>query len=170
MSSDPGEYRLSDEEPPPRRHVPLRKRPRRDTKDDQLEPETFLVRLMSYDPFPWMAGASVLLWVGLGLASRKWPVVGLVLLGCGLLVIALGQIYLYLLIYLDSPKDALLSFLFGWYRQFYLWQNPELTLKPMLLNFIGLGMVLTGMFVPHFREHPAAVETRYEMSAGSTPS
>jgi len=164
-----GEYRLSDEEPPKRRHVPLP--PQFDDEDAEPEPESLLARIMARDPFPWMLGASVLIWVGLGLASRKWPPLAFVLIAAGTVVFTLGQVYLYVLIYLESPQDALLSFLSGWYRQFYLWQNPELALKPVLLSGVGILMIVTGSFAPHYRKQQhVAFEPRQTISVGSMPS
>ncbi len=60
---------------------------------------------MVWDPFPAVMFVSVLLWVGMGLAAW-WSPVGLVLCGVGLLVILVGQLYLYALIFQDSYEHA----------------------------------------------------------------
>ena len=146
MADESGTYGLATDDTPRGRYVPPpearsaapRRRQRRDP---------FWLRVTQWDPFPVIMLVSVLLWVALGLAARKWPPMGLVLCGVGLLVCLLGQIYLYALIFRDGYEHGILAFFFDWYRLVYLHFNIELTLKPTVISLTGLFMSLTGVFV-----------------------
>jgi hypothetical protein len=145
-----GTYALQDDETPAPRYIPL---PGTDPdapepgEERDREPEPFGIRLMKWDPFPLVMILSVLLWVGLGLAARRWPPMGLVLVGVGFLVFVIGRVYLYALIYRDDPMHGFLSFMFSWYRVLYLHFNLELTVRPTIISGCGLLMMLTGVFV-----------------------
>jgi hypothetical protein len=102
---------------------------------------------MTWDPFPAIMLVSLLLWVALGLLARKWPPMGLVLCGVGLLVCLVGQLYLYALIFQDGYEHGILSFQFDWYELMYLHFNIELTLRPTVISLTGLFMSITGIFV-----------------------
>jgi hypothetical protein len=137
-------YALSDDDAPRPRYEPPAES---DADAPARRDDPFWVRLMEWDPFPLLMFVVVVLWVGLGLAARRWPAAGLGLAGAGLLVCLLGQLYLYALIFRDDPQHALLSFVSKWYRLVYLHFNIELTLRPTIVTGCGVLMVLTGVFV-----------------------
>jgi hypothetical protein len=92
-SDTPTTYTLANDKKPCGRYVPPPEaRYDEDNARRKRKPEPFWVRLMQWDPFPAIMVVSVLLWVGLGLAARKWPLVVLALGGVGLLVCLVGQI------------------------------------------------------------------------------
>ncbi|MCI0703274.1 MAG: hypothetical protein L0241_19525, partial [Planctomycetia bacterium] len=135
MSDESGTYSLADDDKPRGGYVPPPEaRPESDEEEVEREPDSFWIRIMVWDPFPLIMVVAILLWVGLGLSARRWPPMGLVLAGVGLLVILLGQLYLYALIFRDGYEHGILSFFFDWYRLIYLSYNIELTLKPMIIS------------------------------------
>jgi hypothetical protein len=146
VSDESGAYSLAADDKPRKRYVPPPEA-RADKDENEREPDSFWIRLMTWDPFPVIMFVVVVLWVGLGLSARKWPPMGLVLAGVGLLVCLLGELYLYALIFRDGTEHGLLSFFFDWYRLIYLHMNIELTLKPTIISLSGLFMILTGVFV-----------------------
>jgi hypothetical protein len=107
--------------------------------------EPKLRRFFGLDPFPWVLAVCVLVWVGLGLATRVVPAVGFVLVVTGLAVILLSQAWLYLSIFSEDRDSFFLSLLSGWYRVFYLYANPELAWRPGVLSALGLLMCLSGV-------------------------
>jgi hypothetical protein len=150
MADESGAYTLANDDEPRGGYVPppeSRYDEEQAERDREREPESFWVRVMAWDPFPAIMLVSVLLWVAMGLTARKWPPMGLVLGGVGLLVVLVGQLYLYALIFQGGYEHGILSLLFDWYRSIYLHFNIEITLKPMLISGTGLLMMLTGVFM-----------------------
>ncbi len=116
-------------------------------EEDPPREGSFAEKFMLWDPFPLLITVVVLTWVGLGLWARRKPAVGLVLAGAGLVTVLVGEIYLYALIVRESGiAGGLLSFFFDWYRLIYLHMNMELTLRPNVIVFCGVLMVVTGLF------------------------
>jgi hypothetical protein len=146
MADESGTYGLATDDQPRGRYVPPPEA-RPDEKPRRKRRDPFLMRLMQWDPFLAIMLVSVLLWVAMGLGVRKWPPMGLILCGVGLLVCLIGQIYLYALIFQDGYEHGILAFFFDWYRFIYLQFNLEITPKPMVISFTGLFMSLTGIFV-----------------------
>jgi hypothetical protein len=138
----PGTYGLSDEPPPKRRYRPM---PGVKASSERPPEEPKLRQFFGLDPFPWVLAVCVLVWVGLGLASRLVPAVGLVLMMVGFAVIVLSQMWLYLSIFEDDQDSFWLSLISGWYRIFYLYLNPEIAWRPGVLAGIGILMVVTGV-------------------------
>jgi hypothetical protein len=146
MEDNPGVYRLSGEEPPRRRRYipPPGADPVPDETDDRAGS---FDRSMAFDPFPVILIVAVVVWIGLGLATRAWPWAGLILAAVGLLVCLVSKVYLYLLILREDPRHGWLSVVSKWHRLLYLYQNPELTWRPMVVAGCGLLMILTGVFL-----------------------
>jgi hypothetical protein len=140
---DPGTYGLADDPPPPRRRY--RPMPGARASSERPEEEPALRRFFGLDPFPWVLAICVLVWIGLGLVARQVPPVGFVLVGVGLLVCLLSQVWLYLSIYETDQDSFFWSLLSGWYRLFYLYMNPELVWRPSVLALVGILMALTGI-------------------------
>ena len=115
----------------------------------EREPDEFdkpvLKRFLGADPFPWALALCVLLWIGLGLATRVHVAFGGLLFFAGLAICVLAQIWLYLSIFLDDREAGILSLLSGWYRLFYLYMNLELVWRPFVLSAIGVLMMLTSV-------------------------
>ncbi len=153
MSDAPSTYGFADPPPPRRRFVP---RPKRRFDDDEPASE----RGDPWWAFDWFWPALFVglgLWVGLGLPAMKWPVAGVLLAAAGLLVMAFGQFYLYMLIREQGGwQQAVLAYLFSWHRFLYLHQNIELTLKPNVLCGLGFLMTVTGvgLFLTGLRPKP----------------
>lgn len=146
LSEHPGQYGFADAPPPKRKFIPRPRRP----FDDYDEPASG--RDPGPDPwwaFDWFYPAlfiSLVLWIGLGLIAMKWPPVGIALGIAGLIVIAFGRFYLFMIIReQDGLEQGLLVFLSRIHSYLYLYQNIEITLKPNILSGVGLLMVLTGM-------------------------
>jgi hypothetical protein len=156
MTDESGTYGLATDDKPRGRYVPPEARPERKARR-RTRREPFFTRVMQWDPFPAIMLVSVLLWLALGLFARKWPPMGLVLCGAGLIVCLVGQIYLYALIFQDGYEHGILAFFFDWYRLIYLHFNIELTLKPTIISLTGLFMSLTGIFVFINNAKPHAV-------------
>lgn len=147
MADDPETYDLKDERPPRRRYVPLPDNPFADDEVDPPRGRSFADKFLVWDPFPLLITVVVLTWVGLGLWARRKPAVGLALAAAGLATVLVGEIYLYALIVRESGAvGGLLSFFFDWYRLIYLHMNLELTLRPKVIVFCGVLMVVTGLF------------------------
>jgi len=139
-----GTYQLSDESKPKRRYRPM---PGVKASSDR-EPDEFdkpvLKRFLGNDPFPWAVVLCVLMWVGLGLAaSRIHPAFAGLLFLAGMAVIVLSQVWLYASIFLEDLEAGVLSFVCGFYRIAYLYQNPDLTWRPGVLTVMGLLMIVT---------------------------
>ena len=142
---DPTPYRLSDERPPERRYRPMKGFRASSERGPDPFDEPALKRFLGTDPFPWALALCVLLWVGLGLATKVEPAIGFVLFFLGLLVCFLSQLWLYLSIFFDDIQEGFFCLLSGWYRLFYLWANPELTWRPGVLAVVGILMSATGI-------------------------
>jgi hypothetical protein len=142
MADESGTYTLATDDKPCGRYVPPP-----EARSENHRGRELRVRAMQWDIFPLIMFVSVLLWVALGLSARKWPPMGLVLGGVGLVVCVVGQLYLYALIAQDGSEHGILSFLFDWYRFLYLQFHIDLTLKPTAISLTGLFMALTGVFV-----------------------
>jgi hypothetical protein len=140
----PGTYRLSDD-PPPRRRYRKMAGAGTDQPISRYD-ESALRRFFGYDPFPWALAVCVFLWVALGFAASHWPPMGFVLMLCGFAVCIFSQLWLYLSIFEEDRTAGILSLLSGWYRLFYLYANPELVWRPALIAFIGLLMIVTGVW------------------------
>jgi hypothetical protein len=139
---DPGTYGLSDEPPPRRRY---RAMPGVKASSERPEEEPALRRFFGLDPFPWVLAACVLVWIGVGLATRQVPLLGFALVGLGLMVCVLSQVWLYVSIYETDQDSFFFSLISGWYRLFYLYMNPELVWRPMVLGVVGILMAITGV-------------------------
>jgi hypothetical protein len=139
-------YGLSEDPPPKRRY---RAMPGVKASSERPPEEPKLRQFFGLDPFPWVLALCVLVWVGLGMASRVVPQMGLVLMMVGFAVIVLSQAWLYLSIFEDDRDSFFIALISGWYRIFYLYLNPELAWRPGVLAGIGILMVVTGvgMFV-----------------------
>ncbi len=144
-NSDPGTYGMADDPPPKRRFRHMPGASGHNNIESRSDDRPTLRKFIGHDPFPWVLALCVLVWVGLGLGARRYPMLGFGLVGAGLIVILLSQIWLYISIYEDDRKSALLSFLFNWYRLIYLYMNPELTWRPTVLAIVGVLMCFTGM-------------------------
>lgn len=142
---EPGTYHLSDDPPPKRRYVRQPGFRASSERDPDEFDQPVLKRLLGTDPFPWALALCVLFWVGLGLATRVFAPFGLLLFFAGLAVCVLSQVWLYLSIFMDDRESGFLSLLFGWYRVFYLYANPELVWRPALLTAVGTAMWITGI-------------------------
>lgn len=144
---DPGAYRLSDEPPPKRRYRAQPGFRASSERDPDEFDQPVLRRFLGTDPFPWALALCVLLWVGLGLGTRVFPPLGLLLFFLGLAVCFLSQVWLYVSIFMDDQEAGIMSMISGWYRVFYLYMNPELSWRPSLLAFVGLAMSVTGIMM-----------------------
>jgi hypothetical protein len=115
----------------------------------EREPDEFdrpaLRRFFGADPFPWVLAICVLIWLGLGLATKMEPLIGFVLVAVGLLVCLLSQVWLYVSIFQEDAEAGFFSLLSGWYRVFYLYMNPDLAWRPSVLAGVGLLMAFTGI-------------------------
>jgi hypothetical protein len=138
----PDPYRLSDDPPPKRRYRPM---PGAAASDDRPPEEPVLRRFIGHDPFPWALAVCVLVWVGLGVGSRSYPPLAWVLIGAGVVIIVLSEIWLYISIYEDDRAHGVFSLLSNWYRFIYLHMNPEIGFRPTILAIVGLLMCFTGM-------------------------
>jgi len=140
-----GSYQLSDEPPPKRRYRPM---PGVKASSER-EPDEFdqpaLKRFLGADPFPWALALCVLVWVGLGLASRILPAFAGLLILAGIAGCVLSQIWLYVAIFREDMEAGILSMVCGLYRVFYLYMNPELTWRPLILTGVGVLMMSTGV-------------------------
>jgi hypothetical protein len=144
---DPGTYGLAKEPPPKRRYRPMKGFKASSEREPDEFDQPVMRRFLGTDPFPWMLATAVALWIFLGLATRAEPIFGVVLILAGFGVILTAQIWLYVSIFLDDADHGILSLCFGWYRALYLYMNPEVAWRPMLLSFVGLMMILTGAAV-----------------------
>ena len=63
----------------------------------------------------------------------------------GIAACVLSQIWLYVSIFMEDREAGILSFVCGWYRLFYLYMNPELAWRPLVLTGVGVLMMLTGI-------------------------
>ena len=67
---NPDAYRLSDDPPPERRYRPM---PGVESSDRQTPDEPALKKFVGHDPFLWVLGLCVLVWVGLGVGrTTRW--------------------------------------------------------------------------------------------------
>ncbi len=141
MADDPEPYCLSDDPPPKRRYRPM---PGAEASTEPPE-EPALKRFIGQDPFPWALGLCVLIWVGLGLGSRSYHPLAWVLVGTGIVVMVLSEIWLYISIFEENRASGVFAFLSNWYRLIYLHLNPEIGFRPTILAIVGLLMCFTGM-------------------------
>lgn len=141
----PSGYRLSQDPPPKRRYRPMPGV----RSSSEREPDEFdkpaLKRFLGADPFPWALALCVLVWIGLGLGTKVWVGCAVLLMVAGLMTVVLSQVWLYLSIFMDDIEAGVLSLLFGWYRLFYLYMNPEFAWRPSVLAAVGFLMMLTGI-------------------------
>jgi hypothetical protein len=142
MADDPEPYRLSDDPPPKRRYRPM---PGAEASNEPPPEEPVLKRFIGHDPFPWALGLCVLVWVGLGLGSRSYHPLAWVLIGAGIVVMVLSEIWLYISIFEENRASGVFAFLSSWYRFIYLHMNPEIGFRPTVLFLVGLLMCFTGM-------------------------
>jgi hypothetical protein len=140
----PEPYRLSNERPTRPRYVRMKGfRASSDRESDEFD-KPALKRFLGSDPFPWALALCVLVWIGLGLATRAEPLFGVALILAGLAVCFLSQLWLYISIFMDDREAGILSLISGWYRLFYLYSNPELAWRPSVLAGVGVLMMITG--------------------------
>lgn len=140
----PDPYRLSNEPVVRPRYRPMKGfRASSEREPDEFE-KPALKRFLGSDPFPWALALCVLLWIGLGVATKYEPLFGFVLVLAGLMVCVLSQVWLYVSIFMDDREAGILSLICGWYRLFYLYANPELAWRPSVLAGIGILMMITG--------------------------
>jgi hypothetical protein len=142
MADEPEPYRLADDPPAKRRYRPM---PGVEASDKRPPEEPTIKRFIGHDPFPWVLGLCVLVWVGLGLGSRSYPPLAYALLVAGFVVLVASEIYLYISIYETDRASGVFSFLSNWYRFAYLHMNPEVGFRPTVLALVGLLMAFTGM-------------------------
>jgi hypothetical protein len=101
----------------------------------------------SFDPFFILLGIAAVFWLGLGLATARWAWMGLVLAAVGLLVCLVSKLYLSLLIFQEDREAGIWSLVSKWYQVWYLHQNVELTVRPMIVGVVGLLMIATGVLL-----------------------
>jgi hypothetical protein len=140
----PEPYRLSNV-PPTRPHYVRMKgfRASSERESDEFD-KPALKRFLGSDPFPWALALCVLVWIGLGLATRAEPQFGLALIGSGLLICLLAQVWIYVSLAQEDPVGAAISVFSSWYRTFMMYTYADVIWKPMLLTLIGVLMVFTG--------------------------
>jgi hypothetical protein len=148
----PGTYGLSDEPPPKRRYRPM---PGVKASSEREPEEPALRRFFGLDPFPWVLAICALLWVGLGLATRLVPLVGLALVAVGLAVAFLSQIWLYISIFEDDRESFFLALISGWHRLFGLYLDLSIVWRPAVLALVGLLMAVSGMVLMANNLNPA---------------
>lgn len=145
VDDDQTTYQLADEPPPKRRYRPMKGF----RASSRREPDEFdrpvLRQFVGSDPFPWVLTFCVLIWIGLGLATKAEPLIGFGLVVVGLLICLLSQVWLYVSIFLEDAEAGFFSLLSGWYRVFYLYMNPDLAWRPSLLAGVGVLMAFTGI-------------------------
>jgi hypothetical protein len=140
----PEPYRLSNEPPTRPRYVRMKGFRASSERDPDEFDKPALKRFFGSDPFPWALAASVLLWIGLGLAAQAEPLFGLALIGTGMLFCLLAQVWIYLSLAQEDPVGAAISVFSNMYRTFMMYTYADVIWKPMVLTLIGVLMVLTG--------------------------
>lgn len=140
----PDPYRLSNEPVVRPRYRPMKGfRASSERGPDEYDKPAFK-RFFGNDPFPWALALCVVLWVGLGLATRIEPLFGLALIGAGLMMCALCQVWIIVLLIQEDKVGGAISIFSSWCRSYLLYINADLVWKPMVVTFIALLMVLTG--------------------------